>query len=93
MSNVYPSPHPLVAHKLTKLRDANTEPKKFRELVRELAGLLCYEATADLEIAPRSVQTPLMIAPGANPACRIGDGRRDLGINAFGGGVAHRYIS
>ena len=38
MSNIFISPHPLVAHKITKLRDINTEPKKFRELVRELAG-------------------------------------------------------
>ena len=48
MSNIYVSSHPLIAHKLTKLRDVNTEPKKFRELVRELAGLLAYEATSEL---------------------------------------------
>jgi uracil phosphoribosyltransferase len=40
MTNVIPSPHPLVAHKLTKLRDVNTDPQKFRELVREIAALL-----------------------------------------------------
>ena len=72
MSNIYPSPHPLVAHKLSKLRDINTEPKKFRELVRELAGLLCYEATLDLEITPRHVQTPLMVAPGYELKEKIG---------------------
>ena len=38
--NVFPSPHPLVAHKLTLLRSVETKPKKFRELVRELAILL-----------------------------------------------------
>ena len=48
MSNVFASNHPLVAHKLTRLRNKNTDPKKFRELVREMAGLLAYEATADL---------------------------------------------
>ena len=52
MQNVFVSPHPLVAHKLTLLRDVETNPKKFRELVRELAGLLAYEATMDLSIDP-----------------------------------------
>jgi uracil phosphoribosyltransferase len=61
MSNVFISPHPLVAHKLAKLRDINTEPKKFRELVREIAGLLAYEATADLLTEPIEVQTPLAV--------------------------------
>ena len=48
MNNVFESKHPLVKHKLTRLRDAETNPKKFRELVRELGALLTYEATADL---------------------------------------------
>ena len=48
MSNVYPSNHPLVAHKLSILRDVKTDPQKFRELVKELATLLTYEATANL---------------------------------------------
>ncbi len=59
MPVVFPSPHPLVAHKLTKLRDRTTDPKKFRELVREIAALLAYEATADLSLQPRSVESPL----------------------------------
>ncbi len=59
MSNVHESKHPLIAHKLSKLRDKNTEPKKFRELVREIAGLLAYEATADLATVPIEIETPL----------------------------------
>jgi uracil phosphoribosyltransferase len=59
MSNVYASKHPLVAHKLSRLRDIHTEPKKFRELVREIAGLLAYEATADLQTKPIEIETPL----------------------------------
>jgi uracil phosphoribosyltransferase len=59
MSNVYASKHPLVAHKLSRLRDINTEAKKFRELVREIAGLLAYEATADLQTRPIEIETPL----------------------------------
>lgn len=64
MQNVHISSHPLIAHKLSKLRDVDTEPKKFRELVREIAGLLAYEATADLLTEPISVQTPLQITTG-----------------------------
>ena len=72
MSNVFPSPHPLVAHKLTKLRDRTTEPKKFRELVREIAGLLTYEATADLLVQPRLVETPLATHSGVELQEKIG---------------------
>lgn len=59
MSNVYISNHPLVAHKLSLLRSVDTEPKKFRQLVRELGALLTYEATADLITMPVEVQTPI----------------------------------
>lgn len=64
MSNLMISKHPLLAHKLSKLRDTKTEPKKFRELVREMAGLLAYEATSDLKIEQIDVQTPLQKTSG-----------------------------
>ncbi len=72
MSNVFASPHPLVAHKLSRLRDKNVEPKKFRELVREFAALLCYEATSDLLIVPRQVETPLATTTGSELMEKIG---------------------
>jgi uracil phosphoribosyltransferase len=72
MPNVFPSPHPLVAHKLTLLRDKLTKPKKFRELVREIAALLAYEATLDLITVPHPVETPLAIAPGVDLRDKIG---------------------
>ena len=72
MPNIYPSPHPLVAHKLARLRDENTDPKKFRELVREIAALLMYEATVDLVLAPVEVQTPLEKAPGMELKEKVG---------------------
>ena len=59
MTNVFESKHPLVLHKLSRLRDVKTDPKKFRELVQEIAALMVYEATADLAVTPREVQTPL----------------------------------
>lgn len=72
MSNVYVSSHPLIAHKLSKMRDIATEPKKFRELVREIAGLLAYEATADLATTPVDVQTPLAVTRAAQLKDKIG---------------------
>lgn len=72
MSNVFPSPHPLVAHKLTLLRRKDTEPKKFRELVREIAALVTYEATFDLPSRPISVETPLMSTQGVELEEKIG---------------------
>jgi len=72
MQNVFASRHPLVAHKLARLRSIKTNPKKFRELVREIAGLLAYEATADLVTIPIDVQTPLGTAPGAELQEKIG---------------------
>ncbi|MHB0965396.1 MAG: uracil phosphoribosyltransferase [Chloroflexi bacterium] len=72
MSPVHVSQHPLILHKLGKLRSVSTEPKKFRELVREITGLLAYEATADLQISPTTVQTPLGTAPAAELEEKIG---------------------
>lgn len=71
-SNLFPSPHPLVAHKLTKLRDRNTDPKKFRELIREIAALMAYEATRDLATVPTRVITPMGEAQGAVLREKIG---------------------
>lgn len=72
MDNVFPSPHPLVAHKLSRLRSIKTDPKKFRELVRELGGLMAYEATADLLLKPVEVTTPLAQAKGNELVEKIG---------------------
>jgi uracil phosphoribosyltransferase len=72
MSNILASQHPLVAHKLSRLRDKNTEPKKFRELVREIAALLAYEATADLAVVPRELETPLVPITGMELKEKIG---------------------
>ena len=72
MTNIFASNHPLLAHKLTRLRDKNTEPKKFRELVREMAALLAYEATADLATVERPVDTPLASVMGKELSEKIG---------------------
>ena len=54
--------HPLVAHKMTILRDKNTSVKDFRELVSEIGMLITYEATRDLPLKEVEVETPLMVA-------------------------------
>lgn len=69
---VYESEHPLVKHKLTLLRNTATEPKKFRELIRELALLVCYEATADLGLQEIDVASPMGPAPGFVLTDKIG---------------------
>ncbi len=72
MKNVFESSHPLVKHKLTRIRDKNTKPKKFRELVRELGALLTYEATMDLETTTVSIETPLTTTRGEDLKDKIG---------------------
>jgi len=72
MENVFESTHPLVRHKLTRLRDKHTESKKFRELVRELGALLTYEATADLATEQVTVETPLTTTTGEDLQEKIG---------------------
>ena len=72
MENVFQSNHPLVKHKLTKMRDKATSPKKFRELIREVAMLLAYEATADLTVDGMQVETPMGAASGALLREKIG---------------------
>ena len=72
MENVHVSNHPLIAHKLAILRDVNTDSRKFRELVREIAILLAYEATADMITQPTDVQTPLAKTVGSSLNDKIG---------------------
>lgn len=69
---VHTSQHPLIQHKLTLLRRATTEPKKFRDLVREITQFLLYEATANLALEDREVETPLAPIVGKRIGVHIG---------------------
>ena len=60
MNNVTVVEHPLVQHKLTLMRDKTTSTKGFRQLLREISTLLCYEVTRDLPLDPIDIETPLM---------------------------------
>jgi uracil phosphoribosyltransferase len=66
------SRHPAVLHKLAILRDEHTEPKKFREVVRELSWLLGYEALADARVRSLTIRTPLEEMAASELADRIG---------------------
>ena len=59
MSKVYVMDHPLVAHKLTIMRDKNTSVKEFRDLVSEIGMLITYEATRDLPLTTKHIETPI----------------------------------
>jgi len=59
MNNVTVVDHPLVQHKLTLMRDKTTSTKGFRQLLREISTLLCYEVTRNLPLDPVDIETPL----------------------------------
>lgn len=60
--NLFVMDHPLIQHKLTILRDEKTGSKQFRELVSEIAMLMCYESTRDLPLKEVKTKTPMMTA-------------------------------
>ena len=70
--SLHVSHHPAVLHKLAILRSTATEPKKFREVVRELSWLLGYEALADIGVRPFEIETPLEPMVARQLADRIG---------------------
>ena len=62
MAKVHVLDHPLIQHKLAILRSKNTSVKEFRELISEISGLMCYEATRELPTKEVEVQTPVAMA-------------------------------
>jgi uracil phosphoribosyltransferase len=61
---VHVADHPLVAHKLTALRDKHTDSPTFRRLADELVTLLAYEATRDVRVQPAEIETPVAATTG-----------------------------
>lgn len=59
MANVIIIDHPLVQHKLSIMRAKDTSTKSFRQLLREISHLLCYEATRDIKLTTKMIETPL----------------------------------
>jgi uracil phosphoribosyltransferase len=70
--NLHICTHPLAQHKLTILRRKETEPKKFREVVREIATMLTLEATADLPMKDFPIETPMGAMTGKKITDNIG---------------------
>lgn len=62
MGELHVLDHPLLQHKLSVIRDKNTSVKEFREIVSEIATLMCYEATRDLPTEEVEVETPIAVA-------------------------------
>ena len=71
MAEVHVLDHPLIQHKLAILRSKDTPVKEFRELVGEIAGLMCYEATRKLPLKEVEVETPV-----ATAKCRMLSGKK-----------------
>ena len=71
MANVHIMDHPLIHHKLAVLRNKETSVKEFRELVNEISGLMCYEATRNLPTLEVEVETPV-----ATAKCRMLAGKK-----------------
>ena len=71
MANVHVLDHPLIQHKLAILRSKNTTVKEFRELISEISGLMCYEATRNLPTREVEVHTPV-----ATAKCRVLAGKK-----------------
>lgn len=80
--------HPLVDHKLTVLRDKNTPSSTFRELVSELVMLEAYEATRDIEVVDKPIETPVAPMIGKHIAAPGSDYRAGA---ARGSGHAGRH--
>ena len=59
MSTVHVFDHPLIAHKLSIMRDKGTGPKEFRELLSEISTLMAYEVTRDLPLKTVEIETPI----------------------------------
>lgn len=64
MNGVHVIDHPLIQHKLTIIRDRNTGPKEFRELLDEVALLMAYEVTRDLPLEQVEIETPIARTTG-----------------------------
>lgn len=64
MSQPFIAQHPLIQHKVSRLRHKDTSSKEFRELIAEITGLLCYESTRDLPLVDAEIPTPLTTTTG-----------------------------
>src|SRR2546422_196371 len=87
LPRVHISTHPVMAHKMTALRDVNTPPPEFYRLVKEIGALLAYEATAELALTETSLNTPI----GATTGYRLAGGIGVVPVLRAGLGLAEGF--
>lgn len=95
--------HPLITHKINYVRQENVGTKEFREVIGEIAQLMCYEATRDLKMSDVQIKTPLMEMTGkmlsgkktgyrTDPSCGNRNGRRNVISDSGGEGRTYRSL-
>ena len=96
MSIVHVMDHPLIQHKLSLMRDQETGPKEFRELLNEISMLMAYEVTRDLPLKTIEIETPICRAQEtgyrADSACWSGYGGRHHESCSGSEGRPHRSV-
>lgn len=71
MKNIFEISHPLIEHKISILRDKNTDPFQFRMLIDEITYLLLFEASRDLELKSTKIDTPVAVANGKKLSTKV----------------------
>ena len=89
LSNVFVLEHPLIKHKITILRDKNTETKRFRELVKEITAVMTCESMRDISLVPAETETPLEKTEGS----KLKDGIAVVAILRAGLGMVDGVLS
>ena len=91
--------HPLITHKINYVRQENVGTKEFREVIGEIAQLMCYEATRDLKMSDVQIKTPLMenafrqkTGYRTDPSCGNRNGRRNVISDSGGEGRTYRSL-
>ena len=103
MSKITVMDHPLIQHKIGIIRRKETGSKDFRQLIGEIAMLMCYEATRDLKLSDVEIETPMCAMTAkelagkktggcADPACRTGHGGRHADHDSCGKGGTYRAV-
>ena len=96
MGKIHVMDHPLIAHKISYIRRADVGTKEFREVINEIAQLMCYEATRDLKLKDVKIRTPIAETVGKElagrkpaiiPILRAGVGMVDVSYAGCEGGA------
>ena len=100
MENVHVMDHPLIQHKIGIIRKKDTSSKEFREMIKEIAMVMCYEATRNLKLSDVEIETPIakMTAKElsgkklAVVPSRAWNGGRNVGYDSSGKNWTYRFV-